>query len=473
MNGANILRFAVGPVGAALLGLVSLPVVAWFYSPEDIGRVAMLQVAISFSILFFSLGLDQAYVREFHESAHKGALLQAAIKPGFIFLLAMGLLTLFVPDQMSLLLYGINDVSAGIQTLLCIVAGFVIRFLSLILRMQEKGGAFSFSQILPKFLFLIVILICAALFEVHGFSQLLFAHVVSMMAVALFLAWITRREWDAGGGEKITWTGQVKMIRFGIPLIFSGMAFWGLTTADRIFLRQFSTLSELGVYSLATSFAGAAIILQNVFSVVWAPTVYKWVAAGENLEKVDRVTEHVLTAVIFLFIFAGLFSWMINWFLPDHYNTVQYVFIGCMAYPLFYTLSETTVVGLGVARRSGLAFAAALIAALVGIVANFLMVERFGASGAAAATAIAFWVFLVGRTEFSSLVWRPLPRFKLYVSTFFVLILVVLYTIVGWKYPTIFTFVWLGALLIAIPIFRSSLSEALRFVSAMLSARSY
>ena len=66
MNPKKIASFALGPIGGAALGFITLPIITWFFSQEDVGRMAMLNVAVSFSILLYTLGLDQAYVREFH-----------------------------------------------------------------------------------------------------------------------------------------------------------------------------------------------------------------------------------------------------------------------------------------------------------------------------------------------------------------------------------------------------------------------
>ena len=86
MSPRKILAFAVGPIGGALLALITLPIISWLFSQEDVGKLAMLQVAIGFSTLLFSLGLDQAYVREFHEVSDPPALFKHAIVPGFLLL---------------------------------------------------------------------------------------------------------------------------------------------------------------------------------------------------------------------------------------------------------------------------------------------------------------------------------------------------------------------------------------------------
>ncbi|MFX6555802.1 lipopolysaccharide biosynthesis protein, partial [Acinetobacter baumannii] len=58
-------------------------------------------------------------------------------------------------------LYGIASIYLSLLSLICFIVALVARFLSLILRMQERALAFSMSQLLPKILFLIFVL-CVA-----------------------------------------------------------------------------------------------------------------------------------------------------------------------------------------------------------------------------------------------------------------------------------------------------------------------
>ena len=109
MNFRKILAFSIGPMGAALIGLVTLPIVAWLFSPEDIGRLTMFQVTVSFTLLLFSLGLDQAYVREFHEVKDKPSLLKAVFVPGFLILLIALIGLISSPWSASLMLFGIDS----------------------------------------------------------------------------------------------------------------------------------------------------------------------------------------------------------------------------------------------------------------------------------------------------------------------------------------------------------------------------
>ncbi len=452
MTPKKIAAFALGPIGAAAVGFFTLPLITWFFSQEDVGRVAMLNVAISFSTLFFSLGLDQAYVREFHETKDKPQLLKETATPGLVCLLLSLLLLLTLDNHISLYLFGLDSFALSALVAIAVVANFVSRFLSLILRMNERGLAYSASQILPKLLLVVVILGYVAFDATKDIVNLLWATVVSASFVCGVYAWNTRREWLLAIRAKFDFNQLKSLLRYSLPLIFGGLAFWGLTATDKILLKAFSTFEQLGVYSVAVSFAAAATILQSVFSTVWAPAVYKWVAAGEGVEKIHKVSRYVLLAVVALFCLAGLFSWLVTLVLPDSYAEVQWIVIPCLGYPLLYTLSETTVVGIGITRRSGFAMLAATIAFIFNAVAGWLLIPLYGAAGAAISTCLAFVIFLILRTEFSIHLWQPIPRRLLYSYT----ILVVTGAVVSCIYGNNFRFglmLFWGAVLGSVLIF--------------------
>lgn len=100
------------------------------------------------------------------------------------------------------------------------------------------------------------------------------------MAVVFVYIWYTRAQLRPALAAQLDKKQVQSLLQFGAPLIFSGLAYWGLIATSAIALRSFSTFSELGIYSVTTSIAGVAAIFQSIFTVIWAPIVYKWVAEG-------------------------------------------------------------------------------------------------------------------------------------------------------------------------------------------------
>lgn len=453
----KLFAYALGPIGSALLGFISLPVITWFYSVEDIGRISMLQVAVSFSVLLFCLGLDQAYVRDYHENDNKPSLLKNSLLPA----LGFALITLFgfaIVDigLISKWLYSIDSLYLSVVTGLCLILALSSRFLSLDLRMQEMALAYSMSQLLPKILFLLFVGVTVWFGYAKDTYNLVAAHTLSIGAVFAVLAWYTRSTWIAALQQKMRWVDLRKLLVFGFPLIFGGLASWALIAMDKIFLRNMSTFSELGVYSVAASVAGVAVVFSGIFNTIWPPLVYKWVAENTvDIKIIDEISEYVLAAIYFIIVLAGLFSWLLPYFLPDNYAAIQFLFMACLIGPLFYTLSETTAVGIAISRKTMYSMFASVGAMCINALGNYILVPLFGAAGAAASTASSFWIFYVFRTELAVVVWRDIPRAKSYSLSFLVCFFAIVTSLYHQALGAITHYVWFVLFILGFIFFKS------------------
>lgn len=455
----KILAYALGPIGSGLLGLISLPIITWFYSVEDIGRISMLQVVASFSVLLFCLGLDQAYTREYHEVSDPPELLKLTLMPGLtLILLIYSLIFIIQPTLISQWLYEIPSIYLSILSIVCFILSVVSRFLSLVLRMQEKAFAFSMSQLLPKIIFLLFVISTVWLGFKKDIYTLVTAHSLSIFSVFLIFLWNTRKEWTASFKYKFNWIRLRPLILFGLPLVIGGLASWGLEVMDRLFLRTLSTFSELGVYSVTMSIAAVATVFSGIFNTIWAPLVYKWIKTEDiDLIKIDEISEHLLAAIYFVIVLSGLFSWVLPYFLPEEYNSIQYLITPCLIAPFFYTLSETTAVGIAISRKTSYSMFASVGAMLFNAFGNYLLVPSMGALGAALSTAMAFWFFYILRTELSSKVWRKIPRKKAYLTISGLVFVVIINSTILLR-NNLSLIVWGSLMLIGIKLFPCSIS---------------
>lgn len=440
------MAFAFGPIATAGLGLLTVPIIAWIFPPADVGRLNMVQISVSFGVLLFNLGLDRAYVREYHEWSDRGALLKACFVPGFALLVLVMLITLPYDERISLWLFGLGHDAYYWVLVACVIVSFVSRFLSLILRMQDRGMAFSMSQVLPKIVLLLTLGVLAWPVFSRSFGELEAAYLGSLLSVLIIYTWNTRRDWSPALTAAVS-SEQVRgLISYGVPLIFAGVAYWGLDATSSVTLRSLSTLSELAVYSVSMSFAGIGIVFQTIFTVLWAPLVYKWVAHGVDMRRVDHVAQQALAVVCAIWVLSGIFSWVADFILPARYVQVKYFMLCCIGQPLLYTLSEVTCVGIGITRKSMLSLWSTLAALIVNVAISVWLVPRHGAAGAVVANAVAFLVFFVARTEASAHVWRPFPRKRLYVSVVAAVGLSIATLVFGPVAPVHFSLIWLAVL---------------------------
>ena len=455
MNIKTVMAFAFGPIATAGLGLLTVPVIAWVFPPADVGRLNMVQISVSFGVLLFNLGLDRAYIREYHEWSDRGALLKACFMPGFALLLLVVAITLPYDGHISTWLFGLENVGYYWILVACVVASFVSRFLSLILRMQDRGLAFSMSQVLPKIILLLILGGLALPFFSKSFVELEVAYFVSLLSVLFIYTWNTRRDWNPALAAGVSHEQVRGLLSYGIPLIFAGVAYWGLDATSSVALRSLSTLSELAVYSVSVSFAGVGVVFQTIFTVLWAPLVYKWVAHGVDMSRVDHIAQQALAVVCALWILCGIFSWVADFILPARYLQVKYFMLCCIGQPLLYTLSEVTCVGIGITRKSMLSLWSTLAALIVNVAMSVWLVPGHGAAGAVIANAVAFLVFFIARTEASAYVWRPFPRAQLYAFAVGAVGLSIATLIFGPISPVNFGVIWLAMLPVVLWHFRT------------------
>ncbi|WP_228153279.1 lipopolysaccharide biosynthesis protein [Acinetobacter indicus] len=192
--------------------------------------------------------------------------------------------------------------------------------------------------------------------------------------------------------EKFDWQQFKISLAFGLPLVIGGLASWGLNIMDRLFLRHFSTYTELGIYSITMSVAIVVTIFSGIFNTIWSPMVYKWMSEDKfDYEQIDIVLEYMLAAIYFFIVLTSLFSWIIPYFLPSAYSEIEYLIAVCLLGPLLYTLSEVTGIGIAIVRRTKFSMLCAIVAMLTSAILNYFLVRKLGA---AVSTATAFFVFL-------------------------------------------------------------------------------
>lgn len=450
MKASQIFAFAVGPAANALLGLATLPLITWLFSPDDVGRLSMLNVAVSFCLLFCSLGLDQAYVREYHAETHRGGLLKSALLPGILVLLLLFSGLSLNPGSLAYLVLGERDTVLSGVIMAALFSAFLNRFLSLILRMQTRGMAYSLSQLMPRLMMLLLVLGYSIFSTRFTLSQLVAAWGAGLIMTTVLLAGSTRSEWMTAFHSPPAKVRLREMFLFGLPLIPGGLAFWGASTIDRVFVRTYAGFEELAIFSVAISFAGVAGIIQSIFSTVWSPLIYRHADTPDKAaEIVARMTQWMTVIIVSLFCLVGLLSGIVPYVLPSAYSGVEYIIVACLGFPLLLTLSEVTSVGIGLTRKTLFLMVASGLTLFINVVLNIALVPTAGAGGAAAATCLSFWVFFVIRTELSVRIWRKTTRYEAYIFTLLCVCTAALSSLTGKSVGNILLYIW-GCLLMSV-----------------------
>ncbi|EMS4895845.1 lipopolysaccharide biosynthesis protein, partial [Neisseria gonorrhoeae] len=275
MDTKEILGYAAGSIGSAVLAVIILPLLSWYFPADDIGRIVLMQTAAGLAMSVLCLGLDQAYIREYNAAADKDILFKALFLPPLLSAAAIAAFLLSHPALPSEILFSLDDAAAGIGLVLFGLSLLPIRFLLLVLRMEGRALAFSSAQLVPKSALLLLLLTVWLLHFPARTAVLTSVYALANLAAAAFLLFQNRCRlkavWRAPFSPAVLHRG----LRYGIPLALDSLAYWGLTSADRLFLKKYAGLEQLGIYSMGISFGGAALLFQSIFSTVWTPYIFR------------------------------------------------------------------------------------------------------------------------------------------------------------------------------------------------------
>jgi O-antigen/teichoic acid export membrane protein len=224
------------------------------------------------------------------------------------------------------------------------------------------------------------------------FGLFLGAFIGSSLAVPLGL-WLVRR--DLGAVVEARLLSQ--LLRFGVPFMFSALAFWAFSTLDRWLIARLSDTVQVGLYSVAFKFASAISLASVAFQAAWMPAVMRMVEEDPG----HRVTiARVISLWVLLLAWMGLtlslFGDLILRLLTPapYWNAAPVLSLAAIA-TVLSGVTQLMVIGLVLAKRTFLIGAGAWLVAAINVGLNFLLIPHFGAVGAAAAALATYAVLIV------------------------------------------------------------------------------
>jgi O-antigen/teichoic acid export membrane protein len=184
-----------------------------------------------------------------------------------------------------------------------------------------------------------------------------------------------------------------KLVHFGYPFIFAGLAHWLFASMDRWMLAAMSSVEEVGIYSVAFRFATAVFFVSDAFGRAWSPFCIKirTDAPGTYRETYARV----LLLLLFVMLVVGgglaLFSdELIGALMPDKYRASAAPLAVLSFGIVLQSTQQVTAVGISLEQKTYLFVRLAWLAVAVNFVLNALWIPLYGAQGAAWATLFSY-----------------------------------------------------------------------------------
>ncbi len=412
--------FVLGLIGASLISAITVPFLAWFYSPDSIGRFSFFLLTVSFSVQIGALGLDQGYVREYHASQNKTRLLSESIAPIFFIVLAFffSSLAFSLFDDLAEFIVSESTALLGVFIFLAYALSIAHRFATVYYRVKSLGALFCFTLISVKLIFLL------SAYSAHMLdwreSISLYSSYLISLAVPLFglaTVWSIRlikapsvtfvdRSWFS--------VVNLDLLKYSFPLLFGALAFWGVKFSGHIGLRYYENFEELAFYSVGVSIAAGLGLFSSIFNTMWFPFLFKAEAAGKSQKALRVGIDMTLGFLIFGAGAAGVVAIFVVKLLPGSFSKVQFFLPLLVLSSLLYTLSEVSGSGIALSKQTRFGLYAGVAGSAAAIASALLLCGVYGAAGAAYSYALGHLAFFVCRTEFARRLWMGENVLRMY-----------------------------------------------------------
>lgn len=398
----RFMEYAVGSGIVLLLGFVSSPINTRLFSPEEFGKFSLFQLVTNIISTIILLGLEQSFVRYFYEEqeSNRPKLLRESIK---IPLLACTIVTIPIVIFSDFILNTLFNTFSIELLLLILLNNYIFlfsKFVFLVVRMQQRGKAYSTLQICQKFSTVLFTILFFTVMN-NNFVVLIYATVITNFIVTIIGIVLERRFWLDKKGTQLK-ADRKELVAYGFPLVFTFLITWLFQSGDRIFITYFHDYAELGVYAAAFSIVSLISAVQGAFTTFWVPVAYEKYEKNPNdnafFEKISRLVAFVMFSIGIALI---LFKDIIVMLLGEEYRQASYIMPFLIFMPIMYTVSETTVMGINFKKKSKVHIKIALSCAIVNIILNILLVPSLGGKGSAISTALSYILFFTLRTMYS------------------------------------------------------------------------
>ena len=399
----KLLQFCLGPIFAALISIVMIPLITHFLLPEALGKASMLIIAqMPFAVA--NLGLDQAYAREYHVEKDKQNLLLTAMTLPISLSIIIFILFIINANSLSMILFEEDHYNLAIYLIgFSAITVCIERFILQKIRMEEKALEYSFFIFASKISLALITTIMIIFFRTD-FLAIIYATIISKLIVQFILFYRYRRIF-CFSQFKLNKQLNKRLLLFGAPLVLSTLLGAFFKSAANISLRLFSDFEQLGLFSAGNKITNMLMIVQTAFTIFWMPTAYRWHKEGRKMSDYKLVSDAMLVIMSFGFLLLLFLRPLIIILISDQFSEVK-TFISFLSfYPIMYTLTFTTRLGVVFSRKTYLNIIVVSTSLTLNILLNFLLTPSLGALGAAMSIGISYIIYFLFYTFLSFRNW--------------------------------------------------------------------
>jgi O-antigen/teichoic acid export membrane protein len=386
----NSIYYTLGKMLPMAVAFIMVPIYTSYLLPEDYGIVNSMKVLISVFTVIFSLSIDASLFRLYYDYTDEEKRQKFLGTAFFLIILSttIGTIILFAfSAYVEKIFREIPFSPFYVMTFVAMYLGIYAIVPRIILVIIEKGKLYFYIGLVQLIIALILNVIYIIILEEKaiGVLKALFLTNLIMLPIYMFIQFkYSRISFDFSIVKNILY--------FSIPLLPAAMSGWIMNESNRIFIDQYFSQSEVGIYSLGYRITFVFIVVITSIRLAYNPLYFRLA----NSDSQDMAQSRLFRYNHFYFILAILGTFMLSFFAREliglflnknYYDA--WIILAILTYAnLFLESSAIFRMSLYQKKVTGVITFIVIVIALINLLLNWILISKWNIIGAGASTLI-------------------------------------------------------------------------------------
>ena len=367
------------------LSLFLVPLYTRVLAPSDYGALDLLLAFGNFINLTIALEISQGLARLYFDAPDadkKTAYSSSAFWFTGVNYTAFLLITLLFAPSLSKLLLGVPGLDNIFRLAMCYIwLNGIFGLAQSQLRWELRSRQFATISLLVTLVTPAASFICIFIFKLK-LAGILCGLIAGMIGGLIYGLWNLRGTFRFRFDRVAT----REMLAYSMPLVPSSISVFVNYYIDRLMIRHYLSLTDVGIYGIGFRLASVTGLLMIGFNGALTPLIYSHYREAETPRQLATLFRIFAAFALVVFLGLSLFAKDILWVMttPAYYSAA-YVVIYLVPSILFAGM-YIFAPGIDIEKKTSIILWINAVGALINVLLNYLLVPLFGISGAAIAT---------------------------------------------------------------------------------------
>jgi len=396
--------YTVGNMATKLLGILLIPLYTSVIVTEIFGIYSILEVTMQFLLGIFHLGIPDSMFRWFNLEEKKnksGVILFSGFMLVFVMTSLLLVVLLLFGNFLSTLFFDTVEYSGCFYLIGIIVLMNLLNLIGLtLLRVNNKSFLFILVSISKLIFQLSTTIYFVAYLKMSVFGIFLGQIIGEGVILIIIFPYILKNF-----VYKIDIKETKTMIKFGFPLVFSGVSNRILNMGDRYVLAYLTDLGTVGIYSLGYKFANLIdTIFINALRSAFLPQAWKKLREGNAKDYYSKLLTYYVFIIFWIALGISVFAKEIIMLFARNESYWSASIIVPMAAFAIGIKGIFVIVKMGMQFKFKTKYIAYIVmgSAFLNILLNFIFIPYLGMVGAALATVFSFVIMVIVSVKISN-----------------------------------------------------------------------